>query len=314
MVKELKIGILGVISIVLWYFGMDFLKGSDVLSSSEDFYVVYPDVDGLATSNRVFVNGYGVGLVSDIRVLPREGNPILVQLTINSDLEIGKGTKAMLSDDGLVGGKVIRLDIDVTGPKAAEGDTLIGLVDKGLVGALSEKAGPLTNTLDSTLHQLNKLLKEYEGTSVKVNKLLESADQTAQTLNGLMAQNQRNITTITGNLSQLSGQLVETEKSLKPLIEKMQTTADSVNAMELGALVRRTDQTLQEVNQTLVLMRSSEGSVGRLLTEDSIYQAAQQTLIDLDKLLVDFRENPKRYVHFSVFGRKDKEKKKKKKN
>lgn len=311
MAKEFKIGLLALVSIVLLYFGMNFLKGSDVLSSSKDYYVVFKDVDGLATSNRVLVNGYGVGLVSDIRVLSRPDNPILVHLTINSDIKIGKQTKAVLSNDGLVGGKIIKLRPDVTGPAAEEGDTLVAEVESGLMGSLTESAEPLTDSLDATLANLNVLLREYQGTSQKVAQLLQSADQTARSLNTLMQQNQRNINTITTNLGQLSGQLVETEKSLKPLIEKLGTTADSVNALELGRVVNRADQTLQEVNQTLALMRSPDGSVGRLMTEDSLYQAAQQTLIDLDKLLVDFRQNPKRYVHFSVFGRKDKKKKKK---
>ncbi|MGF1533037.1 MAG: MlaD family protein [Bernardetiaceae bacterium] len=310
MAKELKIGILAAVVIVLFYFGMSFLKGSDVLSSSKKYYAVYSNIDGLATSNRVMVNGYAIGLVSDIRVLSRPKNPILVEVTINSKVRIGKQTVAVLGDDGLVGGKIINLDIDALGTEAAEGDTLATAVESGLMAMLSEKAGPLTQSLDTTFAQLNALLREYQGTSEKVNALLESADQTSRTFNAVLQQNQTSLQTISTNLAQLSTQLIETEKQLTPLLEKAAVMTDSINALPLGSLMARTETSLEAVNQTLNLLQSGQGSAGKLLTEDSLYQSLQQTLIDLDKLLVNFREQPKRYVHFSVFGKRDKPEKK----
>ncbi len=301
MSKEIKVGLMTLVSGVILYFGFNFLKGSDLFSSSRDFYALYDSVDGLTASNQVMLNGVAVGRVKETRILTDRNNKILVVLTLDQEIPLTNNTVAALGDNGLIGGKVIQLQIG-KGTAIAPGDTLKSSKQAGLTAALQDKALPIMTDADSLIRNLNVVVSRFKQTGDVLNQLLSNVDQTGLALRATLNENRKNLSSITGNLNRLSAQLVETEKSIQPIMAKANTFADSLNALRLGQTVAKANQTVAELQAMLQSLQNGQGTAGKLLKDDQLYTNMNQSIKDLDKLLVDLRQQPKRYVHFSVFG------------
>lgn len=309
MSKELKVGLLTVISGVILYFGVNFLKGYDFLSSTATYFVVYDKIDGLVPSNPVQINGMSVGKVIATEILQNQSSKILVEFDLDKKIKLNKNSVAILKDNGLLGGKMIEIVVN-QGQAINQDDTLKANIDQGLMGMVASKANPLMSSLDTTITSVNQLLAEYKGLSNNIKNILNNLESTTGNVNRLMVDNRQRISNITTNLDKLSTSLVETEKSIKPLMSKMNTIADSVNAMRLASTMQEARKSVENLNEMLNSMKQGE-TLTKLMGNDSVYVNLNKTIANLDKLLVDFREHPKRYVHFSVFGRKDKSEPKK---
>jgi phospholipid/cholesterol/gamma-HCH transport system substrate-binding protein len=305
MSKEVKVALLAVISLVVLYFGFNFLKGSDLFSSSNQYYAVYDNVDGLVVSNPVMLNGLSVGRVKDITILQARGNQLLVTIDIDRDIRLTKTSVASLADGGLLGGKLINLGIQPGAPLEDE-DTLRSEKVVGLSTLLQQKASPVLDNADSLMRNLNIVTSKFKETGTILNQLLGTVDRTGLTLQATVNENRKAIAAMLTNLNTLSSSLIETEKELKPLLGKANTFADSLQALRLNETVNQANLTVARLQGLLQNLESGQGTMGKLLKDEKMYANLNQTLVDLDKLLVDFRQQPKRYVHFSVFGRKDK--------
>ncbi|SFF19305.1 MlaD family protein [Thermoflexibacter ruber] len=309
MSKELKVGLLTVIGGVILYFGVNFLKGYDFLSSTATYFVVYDKIDGLVPSNPVQINGMSVGKVIATEILQNQSSKILVEFDLDKKIKLNTNSVAILKDNGLLGGKMIEIVVN-QGQAIKQDDTLKANIDQGLMGMVASKANPLMSSLDTTITSVNQLLTEYKGLSSNIKNILNNLESTTGNVNRIMIDNRQRISNITSNLDKLSTSLVETEKSIKPLMSKMNTIADSVNAMKLASTMQEARKSVENLNEMLNSMKQGE-TLTKLMGNDSVYVNLNKTIADLDKLLVDFREHPKRYVHFSVFGRKDKSEPKK---
>ena len=306
--NELKVGFLALIAFLILYFGFNFLKGNDLFSSSKIYYVEFDNVDGLTASNQVVLNGIEVGKVKKVSIQPEKSNKILVALRINKDVIIPDQTIAILADGALLGGKVIRLQL-LGKSELADGSFLKGTTEIGLTTLLKERAIPVISNADSLLIAFRAISKKFENTGTHLNELLKNSNETVVgingSVNGMLQENRANITQISENMRNLSASLVETEKELKPLLTKFNTVADSLNALKIGKTLNDANLAILTVQKILTSLESGQGSAGKLLKNDSLYLGLNKTLIDLDKLLLDFRLQPKRYLNFSVFGKKD---------
>ena len=306
--NELKVGFLALIAFLILYFGFNFLKGNDLFSSSKIYYVEFDNVDGLTASNQVVLNGIEVGKVKKVSIQPEKSNKILVALRINKDVIIPNQTIAILADGALLGGKVIRLQL-LGKSELADGSFLKGTTEIGLTTLLKERAIPVISNADSLLIAFRAISKKFENTGTHLNELLKNSNETVVgingSVNGMLQENRANITQISENMRNLSASLVETEKELKPLLTKFNTVADSLNALKIGKTLNDANLAILTVQKILTSLESGQGSAGKLLKNDSLYLGLNKTLIDLDKLLLDFRLQPKRYLNFSVFGKKD---------
>ena len=306
--NELKVGFLALIAFLILYFGFNFLKGNDLFSSSKIYYVEFDNVDGLTASNQVVLNGIEVGKVKKVSIQPEKSNKILVALRINKDVIIPNQTIAILADGALLGGKVIRLQL-LGKSELADGSFLKGTTEIGLTTLLKERAIPVISNADSLLIAFRAISKKFENTGTHLNELLKNSNETVVgingSVNGMLQENRANITQISENMRNLSASLVETEKELKPLLTKFNTVADSLNTLKIGKTLNDANLAILTVQKILTSLESGQGSAGKLLKNDSLYLGLNKTLIDLDKLLLDFRLQPKRYLNFSVFGKKD---------
>lgn len=306
--NELKVGFLALVAFLILYFGFNFLKGNDLFSKSNTYYIQYDNVDGLTASNLVMVNGVEVGKVKKVFLDPADGNKIKVEIWTNKALILPDKTVAVLSDGALLGGKIIRLELLGKGALADE-STLIGLHEKGLSSLLKERALPVLSNADSLLVSFRKVSTKFEKTGTYLNRLIENSNSAVSNINGsvntLVAENSVNIKQITANMRNLSQSLTETEKQLKPLLTKFNSVADSIQAARIGQTIQEASRAISSLQRIVVKLEQGQGSAGKLLTNDSLYTGLNRTIVDLDKLLIDFRTQPKRYIHFSVFGKKD---------
>ncbi len=305
--NELKIGFLALVTFLILYFGFNFLKGNDLFTSSNLYYVEYDNVDGLQVSNSVMMNGIEVGKVKEVKLQPEKGNKILVTLRLNKDLHLKDQSFVTLADGALLGGKIML--ISLAGTKDLPEESFIkGTTETGLTNLLKERAIPVLSNADSLLVSFRAISKRFEKTGDYLNTLLVNSNTAVNGLNssvnGLVGDNRENLAQLSTNLKLLSNDLVETEKQLKPLLGKFNTIADSLQALKLGRTVNEINASLGSVQKIVQSLEQGKGSAGKLIKNDSLYVSLNKTLVNLDKLLLDFRLQPKRYLNISVFGKK----------
>jgi phospholipid/cholesterol/gamma-HCH transport system substrate-binding protein len=304
--KELKVGILAVVTVGLLYFGFNFLKGSDLFSNTNTYFVVYDNVDGLTSSNPVTLNGLSIGRVQSIKIQQEQNNQLLVAMEVRDDIVIRQGSQAILADGGLLGDKAIRLKISPTGAALQDGDTLQGTKELGISALLQAKTLPVMDKADSLVGNLNVVTQGFRETGAILNQVLRNYDETGAVLRGTLQSNQKDLSILITNLSQLSGSLVQTEKQIGPLLAKADTFADSLKALRLGETVNRANQLVSQMEQLVASVKTGPGTASKLINDDKLYNNLNYTMISLNQLLANLRENPKRYVNVSIFGKKDK--------
>lgn len=306
--NELKVGFLALIAFLILYFGFNFLKGNDVFSSARVYYVEYENVDGLMVSNQVMVNGIEVGKVKKVEIQPAKANKILVTLRFSQDIVIPDKTVAVLSDGALLGGKIIRLRLEGKG-NLPEDSFLKGETEVGVTALLKERAIPVIANADSLLVSFREISTKFDNTGTYLNTLLKTSNETVSNINGsvngIVADNRANVAQISANMKILSADLMETEKQLRPLLTKFNTVADSLQALRIGKTLREVDLAVVSLKKIVQGLERGEGTAGKLIKNDSLYLGLNKTLVDLDKLLLDFRLQPKRYIGISVFGKKN---------
>ncbi len=310
--KETKIGFFGAVALTMLYFGFSFLKGTDFLTKTYTYYIVFDNIGALQPSNPVKLNGVKVGQVKSTEIIQGNGDKVLVALDVNKKILLRQGTKALLTSE-ILGGSTIMLQVPIEGKFITDGDTLITAKEPGIQELLQEKALPVLSSVDSLSKSLTKIVLQFDKTGYALNKMLGSADKmvgtadnTMGSVNGLVAQNQKSITMVLANLMQLSASLVETEKSLKPILINLQTTTDSLKALQLSKTLNNANSAIASLQKTLSTLENGEGTAGKLLKDETLYLNLNRTLISLNKLMTNFREYPKRYVSVSIFGKKDK--------
>lgn len=308
--KEFKVAALFIVSSVCLYFGFNFLKGSNFFSSTDTYYVFYENIDGLTISNRVMINGLGVGRVSHIDLLQEQNNTLLVTLEVNEKVKLGNKTIALLADEGFLGGKIIELKVQSDGGMLTDGDTIANQTEESITALFEEKAEHVIKNLDSTMYNVNKLLKEYQGSSHDVKRLLVGASQTMLSVNEMIRANQSNLLGVTGNFKELSASLVETEKSLKPILAKMNNFADSLQSVPLTEAGRNANRLMIELNKTVRAVNQAEGSLGLLIKNDSLYRNLNNMMLSIEALTLEFNDDPHRFL--APLGKKKKGKNRKK--
>lgn len=303
--KEYKVGLLAVVAFVILYFGVQFLSGSDFLSTTNTYYAIYEDIDGLTVSNQVLINGLSVGRVSDIAIMQERDNKLLVGMDIDDDIVLGDSTVALLLSSDLLGSKAISLTVgEITTPKN-DGDTLIGVIDTGFSEVIQQTAMPVIDNIDSAFTNINILLANINSNNNAINDIFAKLDSAASDFQMIASENRDNLSGITGDLHTLTTALADTEKGLEPFLAKMNSLADSLNDLQLKATVAQANEAMANLKDITQKINDGNGSLGKLMNNDSLYDNFNQSARDLDRLLIDIRENPNRYIHFSVFGKKD---------
>lgn len=301
--KEIKVALLGIVALVVLYFGFTFLKGSNVFSDEKTYNVVYSNVDGLTLSNPVILNGIRVGAVKEMTLLTDQGNQILVEISVMKDIQIGDSTIAALTSSDLLGSKAIMLYLGNSSKIYDGGERLIPFRETSITDMLTSKAVPVIDRVDTTLARVNRLLdSEAKG---NIQDILANTKETTDALNTMLRSNQQNINAITSNLNQLVNSLRQTQKHIDRIAVNMTEITDTLKRVEVTKLVNNANSAVAELETAVAKLNSDKSSIGKLMNSDELYQNMDRSTEALNMLLRDIQANPKRYVSFSVFGRKD---------
>lgn len=295
--KEVQIALVAIASIVVLFFGLKFLKGMTMFSTDDNYYVTFDDIMGLSASSPIYANGYRVGVVENIIFDYQGQKQIVAVIGLDKQMRLPKGSSATISKD-LMGN--IQLDLEL-GPNPtdlmAPGDTLRGAEQQGLMG----KAGAMLPKIEQMLPKLDSIL-------ASVNTLL--ADPA-------LASSLHNIDHITANLTSTTSELHRLSSTLSTQVPGMMQKADGVltntntltknlSELDIAMTMAKVNNTLQNVEQMTAKLNSNDGTLGLLMRDQQLYNNLNATMMHTDSLMIDLKAHPKRYVHFSVFGKKDK--------
>lgn len=302
--REIKVAVLVILSIVLFYWGFVFLKGRNLFDNSNKLYAVYDNVAGLVVSAPVTINGLNIGKVNTIEMLP-DGKMKVELVITNEQIQIAKSSTAQIMDSGLIGGREIAILNNFSDKNFVEsGDTLKTSDKLGLTAELANQIGPVKDKVEILLENANKLIENLNATlDASTQQKLKSAiaslevtmaefSQTSKSINGILADNKTKLSTTLSNFEKTSGNL----NSMTSSLEKA----------DLGATVKKLEATLTSVNGMMTNLEQGKGSMGKLLSDDAMYTNLTKTSKELELLLQDLRLNPTRYVNVSVFGKKNK--------
>lgn len=288
------------------YFGFNFLKGTDFLTSNNTYIVYYDEISGLTVSNQVLVNGFSVGRVANIQIEQGEKTRVKVRLDVSKEVIVGKNAVALLMDTDLLGGKAIDLQTgDINNP-AADNDTIQGKLDKSLPEVFADKAMPIVEGLDSTITNINEFFKSYAFASKEIQEMFIQARSLLSTTQKIIVENRQNLKSISDNLKASTDEFKKSSEDIRVVLQNMRSVSDSLTKIEINRTINSLNRSLVSMDSITTQISSGEGTMGKLVYNDSLYNNLNSVSQDLDKLLIDFQERPKRYVHFSIFGKKDK--------
>lgn len=299
--REVKTAVLAIIAIVILVFGYSFLKGKNLLDSSRTFYAVYNDVEGLSPSSSVTINGLKVGQVTAIDFLNQEGQ-LLVTFSVEKDFQFSDKSVAQVYGGGIIGGKSLAiLPKYKEGEIAKDGDTLPSNVEEGIMELVNERLTPLQQKIERTVVSADSLLSG-------VNKLLNdstrySIQSTFKNLNAISSSLKNSSVEIEGILNENSSKLSSTFTNLDKTAKNFASVSDSLNQMNVGQLTRDLEGVVSDFRSISDNLNSGKGTAGKLLNDDKVYNNLDRATRQLEELLQDIKLNPKRYVHFSVFGK-----------
>jgi phospholipid/cholesterol/gamma-HCH transport system substrate-binding protein len=301
---EVKIGITALITILVFIWLYNFLKGKDLFSKTNHYYVVYDKVGGLAESSPVEVNGYKVGVVQSVRFLDPESGKLLVTLNVDKGFKLPRNTVAEITTATLIAGMKIQFVYGKGPGTYSNGDTIPGRLAESVITKvenelfpLKDKLSGLISVLDSVIASINDIMDPQFKTNLKSG--VASLSNTAKRIDEAeLKSTLENINKFTQMLSENSGRLTSTFSSLE-------NVADTLAAADIYNSVNNLKSSLEKASVLIENLNNGQGTAGKLMTNDSLYKNLSNSLGSLNMLLLDMKANPKRYVHFSLFGKKN---------
>lgn len=292
--KEFKVGLFMIAAITLLYFGFNFLKGIDFFSTSNKYYVIYENVDGLTESNQIYLNGYAVGRVSDVEI-QQQRNRVVVELDIDSDIIITDSSTAMLNGE-LLGGRFIQLNVKNAGKQLKAKDTIHAEVAKGIMDFITQNAEPVASNLQTTLKNLNKVLDALARNNQRIDTLFIRLQETPRILNNTLGNANTQVSELSSSFKGVANRLQHVLDSIQPMLANFKTVSDSLKVMELNGTLKKAQQSLTKLNETLALLHKKDNTASKLLTEDTLYVNLNKLLVSIDSLANHFNENPKHFL------------------
>ena len=307
MNKELKIGLLAVVAIIFLVFGVNYLKGINILNDNRNFYAVYENIGGLQVGSPVMVNGYKVGLVSNVDLLIENNQQLLVTISIEKEFSIPSNTVCKIVNQDLMGTKGISLVLGDATNFLSVGDTLNGGIEGTLqdevnsqILPLKDKAEQLIGSMDSVMMivtaVLNKDTRESLRNSLQsLDKTFSLMSETMIKVDSMVAVNDERITKVISNLASITSNLESSNGEIKNILTNFSTLSDSLAKADIATALKNVSDITAKIN-------NGEGSIGLLLKDDKIYANFEKSTRELAELLEDIKRHPSRYVNFSIIG------------
>lgn len=296
--KDIKIGVTAIFILALTYWGISFLKGKNIFKAQNSYVAVYDNVADMKVSSPVYYNGVKIGSVTGISMTDLTTKPSIM-ITIFRKYQIPENSVAVMKDASLMGGKAIEIIPGNSTQYLKDKDTISTKIQPSVLGGVGTMLDGASTAIDSlafTISQVNKLLGEENVNNI--SKAIADLPEITGNVNGIIKHERKNVEEMMKNLNAVV-------KELHAAMPKLNSTLSNIDTLSLD-MKDKLPITLAKVDSILTSINGNDGTVGLLLNDDAAYNNLNQALVDLNALLVDLKANPKRYVHFSLFGKKDK--------
>ncbi len=297
--KEAKIGLIITLVLVVFIWGLNFLKGRNLFTTSNQYYAVFNTIGGLEKSAKVGANGYTLGVVSDIAFSPGNYNLILVEISVDRKFKLPKNTVIEVYSSDFMGSKAVNLVLGNSTEFAQDHDTLTSRYE----GDMMNKIAPLKDKAENLIVSIDSVMAIVRNTFNAETQ--RNVQHSVAAMNDLIVSQKNKIALILNHLESISNNFANSNKAVTNIVNNLSTVSDSLAKTDLKKVIDQTNFALAQSNEILVKINKGKGTIGQLVNNDSLYTALEHTINSLDKLLIDLNKNPKRYVHFSVFGKKE---------
>ena len=308
--KEIKAGLIAILAIVGFVILFQFMKGKSLFTTDNIFYAKFDNVEGLAASNPVSINGLKVGQVDQIIPITEPDGKIhfVVKVTIDDNFEFSKKSTLEIFEPGLMSGKEMRVNLAYGSPMAKDGDTLKGAFTLSMMNNISSQVGPVKDQLQVVLKRVDSLMVNANAMTdaqnqqairallSSLNRTVTSFESTSQQTNALLANNDPRIQKMLDNANLAT-------VSARTTIDKYGRVADEVDVKNLNNTIDKLSLTADKLNGVISGIQNGEGSLGKLAKDEQLYQNLNESSANLNNLILDLKANPKRYLNFSVFGK-----------
>lgn len=315
--REHKIGFLFLAALLLFIWGFTFLKGRDLFLREKHFFAVFSEVSGLVEGSSVALSGLKVGRIDEIYFHPDDASKVIVRFTIKNNIKVPKNSIARIFSSDLLGTRALELKLGDDSEFATKGDTLNSQIQVSISEEVSiqmvpfkKKAEDLMLSIDSVMAVIQYIFNEKTSENIKnsfesISQTISNLEQTSYSLDTLMKSEKVKISNIFANIESISLNLRRNNYQISKVIENLSSITDTIAKADIVSVIANTNKAITDVAQIVEKINSGEGTLGLLINNDSLYNNLEKSSLDLDKLIEDIRINPNRYLHFSVFGRKN---------
>ena len=302
--REFKTGVIAILILALFIWGYNFLKDVSLYDKSRILYAEYDNVQGLAPKSPITINGLKVGSVSQISFHPQKRGTLVAHLQLDDDIEFSINSVAQIYAPDFISGKSLKINlVHDGGPIAKNGDTLQGEVDSGIMGMINEQIAPLQVKVESFVVQTDSVMRRIDELMDDENQ--ENIKKSLNSIRSILADFESSsdyIETLMGENGKMDSIVNNTNRTL----DNLAVISDSIRVADLGATVGNLEATLNNFNSLLDSIKGGGGTMSKLLNDDELYTNLANASKELEELMREIKEHPKRFVHLSVFGKKEK--------
>jgi phospholipid/cholesterol/gamma-HCH transport system substrate-binding protein len=300
--QEVKVGLLATVALTIIYLGFNFLKGREVFSSNNSYYTVYNNCRGLDTSSPVLLNGVLVGRVRSLKILPNKEHSVLVTFETTKDIKLTDATRTRLISPSLLSSKAIELLIG-EGDPLKNYDTVPGQTGQGLEDIFLEEGLPVLKDARNISSLVSQFVTNLIENTDKINSIFTNLEDTTQQLKQTIYRNRQEFDTLSWNMSEVSRALADSKDGVRPLLTKLNQLMAEMEGKKAKELSEKLYNILGSIERILDKTAQGESSLSHLLYDDHFYDNLNRTIGNLDKLVIDLKTHPWRYVNFSLFGK-----------
>jgi phospholipid/cholesterol/gamma-HCH transport system substrate-binding protein len=320
LTREFKIGVTFIVTLAAFYWGVNFLKGTDIFSSTRKIYAIYPKIAGLNRSNPVTINGLNVGKVSNIEFKNDTSRFLVVEMSITHNVPISKNSIAQIYSSDLLGSKAVEIKLGNSVDLVKDGDTLRSDSKGSLEDEVSRqvlplkmKAESLMGSFDTLLNILNQVMNEQTRDNLiksfaSIHNTIKHLEITTSTIDTIVTNQKDRMSAIITNIESITRNIKNNNQQITNAINNVSKMTDTLSAANLSKTILTTQRALKNFEEITDKINKGHGSLGMLVNNDSLYNQLEGSSRNLNLLLQDLKAHPKKYVQVSVFGRKDKSK------
>jgi len=304
---EFKIGLAFVVGFLLLYWGINFMKGEDVFSTQKKFYVIYDNTEGLLATRPVTINGYQIGQVNNIAFHPDQSGRLVVTLQVSDEFPITQGTVSKIYSASIMGEKSISLHTKKGAPLALSGDTLLGDTERDLTQEVNMQLAPIKARTEELLGTLDTVIGLASGfldqrTSDNFKSTIESIEKTFQSVQESASEISEYLSDNKGNFDAVSEELAANSANISATIKNVEAISDSLANARLTETVNNMESITARFDRLMAELETGEGAASKIIYDEDVYANLKQATENLNRLLLDIKYNPNKYLHVSVFG------------